>query len=39
MRVRCLGVFTGSRAQRASGVEILPYTKFLERLWDGDLID
>jgi uncharacterized protein len=37
--VRCLGVFTGSRAQRASGVEILPYAKFLERLWDGELID
>jgi predicted AAA+ superfamily ATPase len=36
--VRCVGVFAGSRAQRADDVEILPYEVFLERLWAGEVI-
>ena len=37
--VRCFGVFTGTRPQKVEGVEVLPYARFLERLWEGTLID
>jgi uncharacterized protein len=36
--VRRFGVYTGTRALREGEVEVLPYARFLERLWAGDLI-
>lgn len=36
--VRCIGVFTGARAQRGEGYEVLPYQRFLSELWEGELI-
>jgi uncharacterized protein len=35
---RRIGVFAGPRAQRDGEVEVLPYPRFLERLWAGDCI-
>lgn len=34
----CVGVFTGTRAQRGAEYEVLPYQRFLSALWDGELI-
>jgi len=36
--LRCVGVFTGARAQRGDGVEVLPYAEFLRALWSGGLV-
>lgn len=36
---RCLGVYAGERALRFEEIEVLPYPRFLARLWSGDLFD
>ncbi len=36
--LRCVGVFTGERRQKADASEVLPYAAFLKALWDGTLI-
>ncbi len=38
-RVRCFGVYTGERALKFDGLDVLPYGRFLERLWAGTLVD
>ena len=38
-RVRCYGVYRGTRPARWNDIEILPVMNFLRRLWDGHIID
>lgn len=36
--VRCLGVYTGQRPLKHDGIDVLPYGRFLDRLWAGELV-
>ena len=38
-RVRCYGVYRGTRPARWNDIEILPVMDFLRRLWDGNILD
>ena len=37
-RMRCLGVYAGSRAAEFDGILVLPFIEFLKRLWAGEII-
>lgn len=37
-KVRCFGVFTGSRRQKGDGYEVWPYGQFLTALWAGEIV-
>ena len=37
-RIRCIGVFLGGRKASWDGVDVIPVSTFLERLWTGELI-
>ncbi|MFN0062723.1 MAG: ATP-binding protein [Myxococcaceae bacterium] len=37
-KLRCLGVYTGSRAAKSDDVEVVPYALFLKQLWDGSVL-